>query len=408
MMDIKGMKIQDVLLRVFLVVSLFFPAFYSIFDADYLAEYYVGFSVAYLILTLYLVYQTIRLRTLPKDRLFWGLLGIVVLYNGLSLYFNMKYLHWYWEQLNNTVAFLFFIFLMGYGKQIRKELDGILPFFMKAFVLSNLFSILYFLAGYTSFVICNNHLIFYQLPDDYYEFRHYWLYSHKSDYSVMLVAFLAVVLCYRKRFQKKQYFWISLAVLGAALVTTHSWTGYLAGMILIGTAILDCIELKKIFQSPRGKVVIGALGVAAVAVLGLLLRQRNIFTLGDRLPIWKAIVTILKERPQGLGLLFGEYPINIRPYWDVTNAHNVFLNQMLRFSVPVGIVFTVLILVIAGYCVYKSRTWLSAGFWAAILFLLNMDYSLLSYEVAMVLFCAYLVCIFPGVVQKNEGTGEKS
>ncbi len=405
----REVKIQNIFLKLFLITSLFFPAFYSPFEADYLGEYFAGFLVAYLFLALYLMIQMIRLKALPKEQTFWMFFVFTIIYNVLSLYFNVKELHWYWEQINNTIGFLFFAFLVGFRDRIQEELDKILSFFIKAVIISNVLSILYFIAGYTSFIICNNRLTFYRYGEEeiYHEFRHYWLYSHKSDYSVMLLCFLAVCLCYRKRFKKRYGFWLSVLVLGAALITTHSWTGYLGGMVLAGCAVLDRIDVKKFLKSWQGKTAAALTGLIGIFVGAILLSQRNIFTMGDRLPIWKAVMGTLKERPQGLGFWFGEYPIQIRETWAVTNAHNVFLNQMLRFSVPVGIVFTILIVIIAVYCVCKSKTWLSLGMWAALFMLFNMDYSLLSYEMAMVLFCVYLVCVFPGVLRERETSGGK-
>lgn len=404
-----NIKIQDMLLKLFLITSLFFPVFYSPFETDYLGEYFVGFSLAYSFLALYLITQAIRLKSLPKDMMFWIFWGFVVFYNILSFYFNIKKLHWYWEQINNTIAFLFFVFLVGYGDRVQVELEKLLSFFIKAVIISNALSVLYFIAGYTSFTICNNHLTFYRYSDErfYHEFRNYWLYSHKSDYSVMLLCFLAICLCYRKRFKKKYSFWLAMLVLGTALITTHSWTGYLGGMVLAICAILDLVDIKKLLKSWQGKAAAMLAVLIGIFVGVMLLRQRNIFTMGDRLPIWKAVMKTLRERPQGLGFWFGEYPIQVREGWAVTNAHNVFLNQMLRFSVPVGIIFTILILIIAVYCVYKSKTWLSFGMWVSLLMVLNMDYSLLSYEMAMVLLCAYLVCVFPGILQKREPMGDK-
>ena len=402
------MKVQELFFRIFLLISLFFPAFYSIFDADYQAEYFVGFSLAYFVLAIYLLIQIVNIKAFSKKPAFIVLLGGLIIYNVVSLYFNIRYLHWYGEQINNSIAFLFFAFLIGYGDEVKDMLRKIIPFFVKVFVFSNILSILYFIAGYTSFIICNNRFVFYKLEEGFYEFRHYWLYSHKSDYSVILICFLAVVLCYGKELQGKLSFWISIVVLGGALVITHSWTGYLAGILLAASRGLDYIDLKKVFKNPKGRGILAAALIVIIGLIGLMLSQRNIFTMGDRLPMWEATIRLLKKRPQGLGLLFGEYPVPVTENTYMTNAHNVFLNQMLRFSVPAGILFTILILLIAGYCVYKSKTWLSLGMWIGLLMLFNMDYSLLNYEVAMVLFCAYLVCVFPEVLREKKTTGDKT
>ena len=127
----REVKIQNIFLKLFLITSLFFPAFYSPFEADYLGEYFAGFLVAYLFLALYLMIQMIRLKALPKEQTFWMFFVFTIIYNVLSLYFNVKELHWYWEQINNTIGFLYFDFLEGFGDRIQEELDKILSFFIK-------------------------------------------------------------------------------------------------------------------------------------------------------------------------------------------------------------------------------------------------------------------------------------
>ena len=66
----------------------------------------------------------------------------------------------------------------------------------------------------------------------------------------------------------------------------------------------------------------------------------------------------------------------------VNNAHNVFLNQILRFSIPVGICFLLLFLGIVVYTLVKGRSFLLTGTWIALLILLNMDYSMMSTQMA--------------------------
>ena len=70
---------------------------------------------------------------------------------------------------------------------------------------------------------------------------------------------------------------------------------------------------------------------------------------------------------------FGESLIQVTESRIANNAHNVFMNVALRFSIPVGICFTVLFLGIVVYSIKKSKSFLSAGMWLALLILLNMD-----------------------------------
>lgn len=90
---------------------------------------------------------------------------------------------------------------------------------------------------------------------------------------------------------------------------------------------------------------------------------------------------------------FGESAISIEElggYW-VNNAHNVFFNQMLRFSIPVGIVFTLLFIGIVVYTLVKGCSFLMAGTWIALLVLMDMDYAMMSTSMALVFLIVWLV-----------------
>lgn len=91
---------------------------------------------------------------------------------------------------------------------------------------------------------------------------------------------------------------------------------------------------------------------------------------------------------------FGESAIQATETLLVNNGHNIFLNSMLRFSVPVGICFSILFLGIAIYSMIKSKSFLAAGMWLALLILLNMDYALMSLQMAQLFLIIYLVCFY--------------
>ena len=135
---------------------------------------------------------------------------------------------------------------------------------------------------------------------------------------------------------------------------------------------------------------LAAAGTACVLLAG----ERDLFSMGGRLNIWRGAVREILKKPDGWGYWFGEVLFNATSGWQVNNAHNVFLNAMLRFSVPVGLCFILLMLLIIGYSLYRSRSWLAAGMWTGFFILLNMDYSLLNYEMGMFLFVVYLVCVY--------------
>ena len=167
----------------------------------------------------------------------------------------------------------------------------------------------------------------------------------------------------------------------------------------IGTAaVLDQVNWKE-FRPKKWHFAAAAVFLAAGgAVAWEVLSERNIMTLGDRVPIWKAVWQVILDHPEGWGMRFGTSMIQTETGLLVNNAHNVFLNQMLRFSIPVGICFILLFLGLVVYTLVKSRSFLMAGTWLALLLLLDMDYSMMSLQMALLFLIVYLVSI----KKKNE------
>lgn len=378
-------EIEDWLLKGFFFFTLLIPVFYSPHTDVYLSAYYEGFSFSYLCLVLYMLvsgersWKNGRRFSLPCV----GGLSLIFLYNVLSLYFNYKYLHWYWEQINVTLAFLFFGFLVWSKAQVDVRA------LIRCIVASNLASIFCYLSGYINFFICNNKVILHELPENFYETRHYWIYSHKSEYALMLLAFIALFVAYRKTFKNRLTFCLSISILLACLYLTHSWTGIAGAVLIFAGAALDKLDWKQ-FRI-NGKMVSAiVLFLVLINTIGRkIMEERDIFTLGSRTLIWKGALEVIKKYPQGWGTRFGT---SMFDPW-VNNAHNVFLNHILRFSIPVGLCFTLLFLIVIAYTLIKARSFLAAGMWIAFLLLLNMDYSLMSLQMALLFLCVYLVCV---------------
>ena len=397
---LKEHEIDSWILRAAFVFMLLFPAFYSPHTDVYQSAYYAGFSWAYFLLVLYMLLQLVwnrgKLARIHAAAAVY--FGVLLLYNVLSLYFNHKYLHWYWEQINNTVAFLFMAALLGFQIRLDEGKHDNIRFLMRCIVISNVGSIVYYLLGYTNLLICNNQFIFFELPSNFYETRHYWIYSHKSEYALMLVAFMALFTAYRKKFKNMLTFLLSMAVLLFCLYLTHSWTGIAGVFLIILGGVLDQVNWKE-FRPRKWHFAAAAVFLAAGgAVAWEVLSERNIMTLGDRVPIWKAVWQVILDHPEGWGMRFGTSMIQTETGLLVNNAHNVFLNQMLRFSIPVGICFILLFLGLVVYTLVKSRSFLMAGTWLALLLLLDMDYSMMSLQMALLFLIVYLVSI----KKKNE------
>lgn len=401
----KEYELDSWILRGAFVLMLLFPAFYSPYTDVYQSAYYAGFSWAYFLLVLYMVLQLVRNRKslFPLKAAGAAFFALLFLYNVLSLYFNHRYLHWYWEQVNNTAAFLFAAVLAGFQVSLDGGKRDSIRFLIRCIVISNVCSIVYYFLGYTNLLICNNRFIFFELPENFYETRHYWIYSHKSEYALMLVAFTALFVAYRKKFRSRITLGLSLAVLLFCLYLTHSWTGIAGAFLVLLGGAADLIDWKK-FRPRKWHFALGAVFLAAGGAVGWeILSERNIWTLGDRVPIWKAVWQVILEHPEGWGLRFGTSMIQTETGLLVNNAHNIFLNQMLRFSIPVGVCFLLLFLGYVIYTLLKGKSFLMTGTWAALLVLLDMDYSLMSTQMAMLFLVVYLVSRYRREEGKKDG-----
>lgn len=390
---IKEQGLDSWLFRGAVALMLLFPACYSPYTDVYQSAYYGGFTWAYFFIVLYMGVIIWKNKGKVSAISAAGILYFVglLLYNALSLYYNHRYLHWYWEEINNTVAFLFLAVLAGCGEEAEETWKGNIRFLMYCIILSNIASLIYYKMGYIRLLICNNQFVCYSLPEDFYETRHYWIYSHKSEYALMLVAFIALLVAYRKLFQSQLVFAGGVAVLLCCLYLTHSWTGIAGVFLIFAGYAADQINWKNFHFRVWYLAVLAAFGYAGWKVAGDVLAERNIWTLGGRTIIWKGVwQNGILRYPQGWGLRFGESAIDVGG-WLVNNGHNVFLNQMLRFSIPVGIIFTLLFLGIVIYTLVKSRSFLMAGTWIALLVLMNMDYALMSTELALLLLIVWLV-----------------
>lgn len=392
---LKEHEIDSWILKGAFVLMLLFPAFYSPRTDIYELSYYEGFSWAYCLLALYLILQLLwnGKKLLHVTLSGAGYIVLLLLYNGLSLYYNHTYLQWYWEQINNTTAFLFLGILIGFQVKLDGRKHDNIRFLIHCIVLSNVASILYYLMGYSQYLICNNQFIFDKLPEGYYEARHYWIYSHKSEYAMMLTAFLAFFLAYRKKFRNRVTFCASLAVLLICLVLTHSWTGIAGGVLVLGGALMDLIDWRKFRLRLWHLGTVGILVFVGGGVAYGVLKERDLTTLGLRIPIWKTALKTIKEYPQGWGTRFGPSKMWVTEYFGVNNAHNVFLNQILRFSIPVGICFILLFLAIVIYTLVKGRSFLMLCTWLALLIIMSMDYSLMSLQMALLFLLVYLIMI---------------
>lgn len=388
--NLKNQSWQIIFLYLLLLVGVFCPVYLSRLGNSY----YPWFVFTNLFAVLFLVVNIVNKNIcIKKDqRWIWFIFLCLIIYNVLGMYINYNYLGLYGSQVNNTISILFFCALISLKDYGFMKKGKIIKFLIKAIVISNVIGIVVYLLGY-------NGISFRGIPElllvdpNYYERRFNWIYLHKSQYALMLVLFIAFFVVYREQFHNRGTYFISQAVLIIGLIISHTYTSLCAAMfIFIGQFAEYMKKNRKCFKK-KYLLLIAPFIVVGVFLFFKMAKERNILTLGGRVPIWKESFNILARYPNGIGSALGMISFQIPNLsFEVYNCHNYFLNQMLCFSIKVGLSFIVIFISIIILSLRQNISFLTVGIWIALLIPLNMDYAMTPVEFSLFLFIVF--CIF--------------
>ena len=165
-------------------------------------------------------------------------------------------------------------------------------------------------------------------------------------------------------------------------------------MIIMFTIMLIAKLRKRI--SKKLFIIVFALGLLSpylfYRIYTYLLENRNLATGGSRFLIWKIAFDYFSTHFIGLGDLYYSTLIN-----GVNNFHNVFMNEMLHFSILVGTIYIFLFAMIIWMSYsshkYKFSQWLA--FWIPVLLLLMIDQSLTVSNMPLFLSLVYIIMFHP-------------
>ena len=380
----------SVLLKLFIVCALMFPVYFTSVDSPYYPEIIV--SNILLVLSCILIFFT--LDKTKNNRIFILLSGcFLIMYNIFFVYYMTLKGQWAYDNINVTLAMVSFFLLLACSTDHFFEKHHVIQFLMAVILITTLIGILVFHLGYTSVSFLNGQITFTPLDPNYYETRYSWFYFHKSQYCFMLLLFIALFVTYRKLFPNRVTYYLSLVVLLYAIYISHTYTALFASLLIFAGCIMDYIRprlsriKKRYFLLLIPPVLIAAYFVYRMS------RERNIWNLGGRLNIWKESINQILEFNEGVGDLFGGISFEVPGLsFEVYNCHNFFLNIMYRFSLPAGICFAVMFLLIIIFSLRKRFCFLTAGIWTALLISLGMDYALLTTDLPITMFMLY--CLF--------------
>ncbi len=374
----------------FVLFSLFLPTFIT----DYWNAYYQDFFISNFIAAFIIVNILLHWKLTLKNNALPALLltAVLVLYNVASFYmYYEKKRSFYWknDHLNVTVAFLFFIVLLLARDVLNIISEITIKWTTAAIIVSNLIGLSIRARGYSHIQMMN--FIYWKVPYDESNNFFGWFSEDASEYAFLLLLEMAFFIVYKNHFKNIWTYCMSQAILLLCLILTNSSTFLMAAAILFGCQLIHFIVGK--YHIPKNYVL---LSFPATSVLGgfvFYLLFKYVDTFHSKFLIWKGNWQMLLDDPTGLGTTFGVLQYYVEGVEQPLNqAHNVFLNHMLRHSLEVGILFTVLFAIIIVCSILRRPTYQTIGIWGSLLLLMNMNYSLQTLHLPFTLFLLY--CIF--------------
>lgn len=377
------------LIRHFILIALFFPAFYTKYQHVYYQDLSFMTIIA-LMLTVHILFQC-RLDFQKNKIAVPVLAGVLVLYLVTAVVNYKRYpvVFWRTEPFNILIALAFFLSLLLLRRDQDIVSDSVIRFAMGAMVVNNIAAILFRLSGGSKFYMQTFYYEYSRISETNRTFS--WLYYDASEYALILLLTMGFFITYKKLFKSTYLYLAAQGVFLLCMLLTNVSTYYLAAFILFGGDILyELLKKQKHlhrylpFTYPVAPLLFGG---------GIFLLTRLVESFRVKSLIWKGAWELLQGRPEGFYTGFGGLTYQV-PGVDlpVVHAQNTFLNHMLRHSIGTGLAFTLLIAVILLFAFLKKPSYRSLGILLAVLMPLTLDFGLQTLHLPLVLFLIY--CIF--------------
>lgn len=387
-------RFATAMLKHVIAVTLFIPYFYTKNGNAGYQDYILANLFA--VLAMVFICTSWKLEFKRNGIFITGLALLLIFYNGWATYMNYTYHHYYGEQINTTISFLLFIVLLAV-KDIHALIDTTtIKATIHMIVASNVCAIVFRLGtGYNRLAFLNDIVVKDQYTGEAAK-QFAWLYGHKCEYGLLLVLGIAFCVCFRKFFRSIFTYLISLVILYWALIISDSYTALGASILIFIGQFLDYLINAKWWKKLIAFFVIPfPIYVIIKEFQERLNTNRDILTLGGRTHIWNYFWNYIKNHPNGTEITYGyfEYFISGWKKWTVkvNNCHNVFMNHMLRYSMPVGTIFCALCLLITLFIIKRNFSFTTIFTLIALFIPMMMDYSLSSIELTYVLLSIFIM-----------------
>lgn len=391
-------RFAPTLIKHVVAVSLFIPYFYSKSFNYFYQDYILANFFA--ILAMICIFTSWKLDLRKNGILLAGMSILLIAYNICATYMNYNYHHWYGEQINTTISFLFFMVLLMVKDPHALIDSNMIRSIIHMMVITNVLAIGYRLITEQNRILFMNNLVRRdKYVDDVMAPQFSWLYIHKSQYALILVLCIAFCVVYRKMFRNMLTYILSLGVLIFALYLSDSYTSMGAAALIFVGQFLDYLRKAEWWKKLVAGVAMGVPEIiGCLKLYEMIETKREIFTLGGRTRIWKGSWEIITKNPNGMiDFTMGAdiYNCVFHPdgwYLKAYNCHNVFMNHMFRYSIPVGGVYSLIFLMILLFTFKRNISFTTISIVMALLIPLCMDYALTSAEFS--LFITLIIVMF--------------
>lgn len=270
---------------------------------------------------------------------------VLFLYFLVYLYYDIVYLKCYWPLFFKTASFMLLwyfdsqelIFRQNRDVLYSELTDTILSIFSFTVILSLIANIVGVDAIFLDF---NAFHIRSARSGVFLDERLTWVFLHKSTYGLLLVLALTLLMKRKEFYVRKM--WICIYFLAAIRINSM-----VSIVCMCGVLFAYYVETRSINKKTLIKMFIAFfVGLLLTGIIYYIVALgRNISSLGDRSYIWAIYADSLARYPHGMGKKFFT-----DTFWlaaggrFINNFHNVLFNEMIHYSIPVGILYFVLIM----------------------------------------------------------------
>ena len=371
---------------VFLVGTLLFVSFLCPYYQFGMNKMDIKFSLTCFLAATVLVFMNLSM-SITKS--FINLL--ILLYFIDFTILNVLYLHCYWEEFNRIVCFLLFVRLTTVGGYYFSD-NKIPKLIIRISALAMLFSLLLYAFRIEELSFAGN--ISYRMQGHFVDNRLTYVFNHKSGYGLILILLLCYALKHPSLFKNKKWYYMYLGMTIITIGVTGSSTSWLATIIAILFHFFSEMHRKiSVKRALIFLVLLVGIPVAAYMLYDFLLQGRNLSTGGSRFMIWNVALEYFKSHSVGLGHNFYTIMFESGMRENINNFHNVFLNEMLHFSILNGLLYAGIILSIIIKCFKNNKFTIfeGMGIWIPVLMLLMIDNSLIVNNLPIFIILVYFI-----------------